>query len=130
MKPELHLAKAKRFLGTVEHLDEEDDFEAIMWASMHICTHWINAIFHAKGLTAEDYDFEHTWRLGRCPDPDRLQAGLDGRMQELLDAMAVFEALRTAYVRGPGPFGPLVLGQARAHFERVRRAADETFAEA
>jgi hypothetical protein len=132
MKPDLHLAKARRFIATKGRLDPVEDYEAIMWANMHICTHWINAIFHAGGLTSEKYDFEHTWHLDRCPDRERLLAGLKdkkqgGEMQTLLDILTAFEGLRTTYVRGPGPYGADFLGRSEDDVARVRRIAERVF---
>lgn len=129
VKPELHLTKAAHFAATAARLDPTEDYEAIMWAGMHSCTHWTNAIFHAKGLTDVEFDFEHSWYIDRCPDTDRVLAGLDGQLGGLLDALAVFEGLRTAYVRGPGPFGPEVLAQSQEALERVRSFAEEVFGE-
>ena len=101
VKPKLHLTKAAQFAATAARLDPIEDYKAVMWAGMHMCTHWTNAIFHAKGLTDVEFDFEHFWYIDRCPDTDRVLAGLDGQLGGLLDALAVFEGLRTAYVRGP-----------------------------
>jgi len=129
MTPGLHLAKAARFAASAARLDAEEDYEAIMWAGMHMCTHWTNAIFHAKGLTGVEFDFEHTWYIDRCPDTGRVVAGLDDQLRGLMDALAVFEGLRTAYVRGPGPFGPEVLARSAQALDRVRAAAEEVFGE-
>ena len=52
MTPELHLTKAAHFAATAARLDPVEDYEAILWAGMHTCTPWTNAIFHAKGLTS------------------------------------------------------------------------------
>jgi hypothetical protein len=125
--PELHLTKAANFAATAARLDPTEDYEAIMWAGMHSCTHWTNAIFHAKGLTSVEFDFEHSWYIDRCPDPDRVLAGLDDQLGGLLDALAVFEGLRAAYVRGPGPFGPGVLVRSQEALEQVRTVAEEVF---
>ena len=129
MKPELHLTKAAHFAATAARLDPVEDYEAVMWAGMHMCTHWTNAIFHAKGLTGVEFDFEHSWYIDRCPDTDRVLAGLDDQLGGLLDALTVFEGLRTAYVRGPGPFGPEVLARSQEALDRVRTVAVEVFGE-
>jgi hypothetical protein len=50
--PKLHLTKARHFSKTVTRLDAKEDYKAIMWAGMHICAHWTNAIFLARGLTS------------------------------------------------------------------------------
>ena len=127
MTPELHLTKAAHFRATAAHLNPEDDYEAIMWAGMHTCTHWTNAVFHAKGLTGVEFDFEHSWYIDRCPDTDRVLAGLDNQLGGLLDALAVFEGLRTAYV----PLGPRlpqeVLARSQEALDRVRAVAEEVF---
>lgn len=134
MTPELHLTKAAHFRATAAHLNPEDDYEAIMWAGMHTCTHWTNAVFHAKGLTGVEFDFEHSWYIDRCPDTDRVLAGLDNQLGGLLDALAVFEGLRTAYVRGGTPPWPAclpqeVLARSQEALDRVRAVAEEVFCE-
>jgi len=70
--PKLHLTKAEHLAATAARLDPVEDFEAIMWAGMHMCTHWTNAIFHTKGLTGVEFDFEHSWYIDRCPDTDQV----------------------------------------------------------
>jgi hypothetical protein len=126
--PDAHLDKAQRFIATGKQLDPVEDYEAVMWCNMHICTNWINAVFHARGLTDETYDFEHTWHLDRCPDRTRLLAGLaDEEMQELLDRLTVFEALRTTYVRGPAPYGPQVLRRSSDDVAHIRAIAAKCF---
>ena len=127
MKAKHHLKKARRFMASAKRLHPVDDYEAVMWANMHICTHWINAVFHKNGLTAEDYDFEHTWHLERCDDPERIRAGLNREMQTLLDALTVFEALRTAYVRGPAPYGPEILERSYEDLDRVQLITQKYF---
>ena len=129
MTPELHLTKARHFSKTVTCLDAKEDYEAIMWAGMHMCTHWTNAVFHAKGLTSVEFDFEHSWYIDRCPDTDKVLAGIDDQLAGLLDALAVFEGLRTAYVRGPGPFGQDVLARSQEALDRVREVAIDVFGE-
>ena len=129
MTPELHLAKAAHFAATADRLHPEEDYEAIMWAGMHMCTHWTNAVFHARGLTTVEFDFEHSWYIDRCPDTDKVLAGIDDQLAGLLDALAVFEGLRTAYVRGPGPFGPEVLARSQKALNKVRGVAIEVFGE-
>ena len=123
MKPELHINKAARFITIANQMSPERDYEAIMWANLHVSTHLINAIFHVNELTGEDFDFEHTWHLYRFPDEERLRAGLDIDMQELLDTLTVFEALRTTYVRGPGPYGVEVFHRNFDDVDRVRAIA-------
>lgn len=63
MKIEEHMAKAERFARSVEKLDPAEDFEAVMWGRMHICSNWINAALHAKGVIPENNDVAHTWYL-------------------------------------------------------------------
>jgi hypothetical protein len=131
--PELHLTKAAHFRATAAHLNPEDDYEAIMWAGMHTCTHWTNAVFHAKGLTGVEFDFEHSWYIDRCPDTDRVLAGLDNQLGGLLDALAVFEGLRQPMCGG-APLGPAclpqeVLARSQEALDRVRAVAEEVFCE-
>jgi hypothetical protein len=127
MSPEIHLAKAARFERTVTRLDPTDDFEAIMWAYMHVSTHWANAVFHAKELTDIEFDFEHTFYIDRSPDRERILAGLDESISPLLDILAIFEGLRTTYVRGSAPFGPEVLKRSQDALQRARDITEDVF---
>lgn len=127
--PELHLSKAARFAATSDRLHPEEDYEEIMRAGMHMCTHWTNAVFHARGLTSIEFHFEHSWYIDRCPDTDKVLAGIDDQLAGLLDALAVFERLRTAYIRGPGPFGPGVLARSQVALNSVRDVTIEVFGE-
>jgi hypothetical protein len=106
MSPEIHLAKAAKFEATVTQLDPTDDFEVIMWAYMHISTHWANAVFHAKELTDIEFDFEHTFYIDRSPDRERILAGLDDSISPLLDILAIFEGCGRPTFVDPRPSDP------------------------
>jgi hypothetical protein len=127
--PELHLSKAARFAATADRLHPEEDYEEIMRVGMHMCTHWTNAVFHARGLTSIEFHFEHSWYIDRCPDTNKVLAGIGDQLAGLLDALAVFKGLRTAYVRCPGPFGPDVLARSQVALNSVRDVTIEVFGE-
>ncbi len=101
-----HMAKAERFNASLKCLDPVDDYEAVMWARMHICSNWINAALHAKAVTPEDDDVAHTWYLFDYRDKEFLEKNLDEETRDALSQLTVFESLRTTHVRGPGPYGP------------------------
>ena len=128
MNPKIHMDKAARYVATIGGLDPEDDYETILWASMHACTHWMNAIFHAKGLTGEDFDVAHTWYLDGCPDRGRLDPKLDDQMRKVLDAMSLFERLRLSHVRWDAPFGAQAVRDSRATFDWMRKTAEDCLA--
>lgn len=130
MKAEAHILKAGRFEATIGRLDPEEDYEAIIWASMHVCTHWLNAVFHAKGITPEDIDFEHTFYLEKIPDQESLRASLDDELRGVLKALEVFEGLRTTHVRGPGPYGPAICEMSGEAFERIKAYGQKSVGQA
>lgn len=124
MKPKIHMDKAANYVASIGRLDVEEDYEAILWASMQACTHWMNAIFHAKGLTSEDFDADHTWYLDNCPDRQRFDPRLDDEMRKVIDSLALFERLRLSHVRWDAPFGPQAVRDSRATFDWMRRTAE------
>ena len=105
MKIEEHMAKAERFVESMKKLDSVADYEAIMWARMHICSNWINTALHAKGITPEADDVAHTWYLFDYKDNAFLEAHVDEETRDALTQLAIFESLRTTHVRGSGPYG-------------------------
>ena len=106
---EEHLAKAKRFIESAGKLDPVDDYEAILWARMHIGSNWLCAALHALGMTPPEDDVAHTWWLFDYGDKDKFEAHIDEAMVKAFKALGVFESTRQSHVRGPGPYGPEVL---------------------
>ena len=90
MEIEKHIEKSERFERTAGRLHPEEDYEAIIWARMHACTHWLNAAFHAPKITPSDLDFEHTWYLEKIPNQEQLRAHLDDDLRGVLSALTVF----------------------------------------
>lgn len=123
MEIERHMEKAARFERTAGRLRCEEDYETIIWARMHACTHWLNAAFHAQKITPADLDFEHTWYLEKIPDQERLRAHLDNDLRDVLSALTVFEGLRATHVRGPGPYGSAITEMSEEAFDRIKTYA-------
>lgn len=130
MNPRIHMDKADRFCATIDRLDPEQDYEVILWASMHAATHWMNIIFHAKGLTGEDFDLAHTWYLDDNPDRERFVSGLDDEARTVLDHMALFERLRLSHVRWDAPFGAQAVRDSRPTFDKMHKMAESFLATA
>ena len=123
MEIKKHMEKAARFERTAGRLRLEEDYEAIIWARMHACTHWLNAVFHAQKITPANIDFEHTWYLEKIPDQEQLRAHLDDDLRGVLSALTVFEGLRVTHVRGPGPFGADITEMSNEAFDRIKAYA-------
>ena len=60
MKIKGHIEKANHIEATVQKLNPEDDQETIIWGLMHICSNWLNAALHAKGITEWYWDMNPT----------------------------------------------------------------------
>jgi hypothetical protein len=101
-------------------LGAEEDYESIMWARMHICTNLLNGALHAKGITPEDFDFNHTWYLADFPDQSHMEKNLDGEFRKALRELLVFENLRETYVRGPAPYGAMALAASDEVYFHIR----------
>ena len=120
MKVKEHIEKAGRFERSAKKLDAAEDFEAILWARMHICTNLLNAAFHAAGITPEEFDFSHTFYLEEFPDRAHLEKTVVGDFREALRKLAVFENLRETCVRGSAPYGPELLAASNEAYDYLR----------
>lgn len=128
MKIEEHMAKADRFVQSAKKLDAEQDFEAVMWARMHICSNWMNAALHAKGITPETDDVAHTWYLFDYADHDFLEANIDEETRRALSELTVFESLRTTHVRGPGTYGSEVCKLSDRAYDYLKEFTEKAIA--
>ncbi len=128
MKIEEHMAKADRFAQSMQKLHPTDDFEAVMWARMHICSNWINAALHAKGIIPEEDDVAHTWYLFDYADHDFLEANIDEEARRALTELTVFESLRTTHVRGPGAYGSEVCKLSDRAYNHLKEYTEKAIA--
>lgn len=120
MNAQEHIEKAGRFERSLKKLDASEDYEAIMWARMHICTNLVNAAFHTAGVTPVDFDFSHTFYLEKFPDHEHLKKTVTGDLREVLRKLTVFEHLRETCVRGPAPYGPELLSASDEAYFHIR----------
>ena len=128
MKIEEHMAKADRFMQSVKKLHPTDDFEAVMWGRMHICSNWINAALHAKGIIPEKDDVAHTWYLFDYADHDFLETNIDEETRRALTELTVFESLRTTHVRGPGAYGSEVCKLSDRAYSHLKEYTEKAIA--
>jgi hypothetical protein len=94
MTPEQHVAKARKILGAQSKLSA-GDYEMTIEAAMLAGTHFLNAILHREGITAEDADVLHAEYMILAVRT-RTQLSLP-RLVECLDEI---EQLRPFFVRG------------------------------
>lgn len=99
MKKEDHLQKLKAIEGTLDKLNEEADYEAIVELCMLISAHYVNAAFHKLGITPVDRDTKHNKLAGEI-ERRRVEELLGVR--EVIDAL---ERLRPRHVYGKGSDG-------------------------
>ncbi|MDI6643195.1 MAG: hypothetical protein QMD95_04000 [Candidatus Hodarchaeaceae archaeon] len=114
MRIEDHLQKLRSIEGTLNKLDNEADYEAIVELCVLISAHYANAALHKLRITPADRDIKH----------NRL-AGEIGRrkVEELLGIRAAIDALeqlRPRHVYGRGSDGG-VANRALEMVERVRK---------
>ncbi len=128
MKIEEHMAKAGRFVQSLKKLDAEQDFEAVMWGRMHICSNWMNAALHAKGVLPENDDVAHTWYLFEYGDHDFLEANIDEETRLALTELTVFESLRTTHVRGPATYGSEVCKLSERAYNHLKEFTEKAIA--
>lgn len=130
MKIEEHMAKADRYAQSMKKLDPAQDFEAVMWARMHVCSNWMNAALHAKGIILEKDDVAHTWYLFEYGDHDFLEANIDEETRRALSELTVFESLRTTHVRGPATYGSEVCELSDRAYNHLKAFTEKAIAAA
>ncbi len=121
-----HLAKAERFIRSARKLDPQEDYEAILWARMHIGSNWLCAALHALKMTPPEDDVAHTWWLYEYGDRKRFEAYIDQAMVNAFKALGVFESTRQSHIRGPGPYGPEVLKLSDEAYHYLKEYAEKT----
>jgi len=118
MKIEDHLQKLRGMERTLDKLDYETDYEAIIELSMLISAHYTNAALHKLRITPADRDVKHNKladEIGRR------------RVEELLETRAaidVLEQLRPRHVYGRGSDGK-VAKRALEMIKKVREACTQ-----
>jgi len=114
MKIEDHLQKLKSMKRTLDKLDEEADYEAIIELRMLISAHYANAALHKLRITPADHDIKHNKLAGEFERR---------RVEELLEthtAIDALEQLRPRHVYGKGSGG----GAAKRALEMVKRVRE------
>jgi len=115
MKIDDHLQKLKSMEKTLEKLDREADYEAIVELCMLISAHYANATLHKLRITLADRDIKHNKLVGEIGRR---------RVAELLgvrEAINALEQLRPRHVYGRGSDGR-VAKRALEMLEKVREA--------
>lgn len=115
MKVEDHLQKLRRMEKTLERLDEEADYEALIELCMLISAHYTNAALHKLGITPVDRDIKHTRLAGEIKRR---------RVEELLEICETIEGLehlRPRHIYGRGSDGEV----ARRALEMVSRVREK-----
>lgn len=114
MKIEDHLQKLKSMERTLDKLDEEADYEAIIELCMLISAHYANAALHKLRITPADRDIKHNKLAGEIERR---------RVEELLEtrtAIDALEQLRPRHVYGRGSDG----GASKRALEMVKRVRE------
>jgi hypothetical protein len=98
MKIEDHLQKLKSMEKTLNKLDKETDYEAIVELCMLISAHYTNAALHKLRITPADRDIKHNKLAGEI---ERRRV----RELEIREAIDALEQLRPRHVYGRGSDG-------------------------
>lgn len=115
MKIEDHLQKSRTMERTLNKLDGESDYEAIIELCMLISAHYVNAALHKLRITPVDRDIKHNKLAGEI---GRRRVGGLLEVREAIDAL---EQLRPRHVYGKGSDGE-VAKRALEMVGRVRGA--------
>jgi hypothetical protein len=93
MRTEDHLAKAARLERSIAKLNENDDYELIVWSSLHGGAHLVNAALHKLGITDESRDYIHS---------DKLESDIEipKEVTDMLSVLHSIELLGPRFVRG------------------------------
>jgi len=120
MKIEEHVEKANRIERTVRKLNPNDDQEVIVWGLMHICSHWLNAALHYKGVTEWSWDMNHTSFLDSHPDKKNIYLKLDKELRISLKKLLSIENIRESYVRGCSDWQPCIMENAFESYKLIK----------
>lgn len=126
MNPHEHIQKAERLETTLQKLDLEEDYEMVIDNCMNAVTHYMNAAFHAEGMTHEMQDQGHTSR----PPLRFLSASLSGDLKKAMGPVEFIESLRPQFVRGTEPCDRETIEKCVACFEEAKRGFLEIIGDA
>lgn len=118
MMPFEHIQKAERLEASLRKFDPLDDYEMVIDLCMNAATHYMNAAFHAEGVTHEMQDQGHTNR----PPLKLLSTSPGGELQKAMKPLKLIEEMRPRYVRGTEPCESEVMDRCLAWFEEAKRA--------
>lgn len=126
MTPYEHIKKAERLEATLQKLDPEDDYEMVIDNCMNAVTHYMNAAFHAEGITHEMQDQGHTSR----PPLRFLSSSPRGKLKKAMGPVEFIETLRPRFVRGTEPCERETIEKCINCFEEAKRRFLEIIGEA
>ena len=118
MKPEEHRAAALRIERSLAKCGPAD-YEIRIEAAMLAGTHWLNAAFHAAGVTGNGDDIMHSYLL-TVNEYRRLCVADEPSVK----ALSAIEDLRPPFVRGNRPDGEAAGERALALLATLRGAAN------
>jgi hypothetical protein len=114
MKIEDHLQKSMAMELTLNKLDKEADYEAIIELCMLISAHYTNAALHELRITPVDRDIKHNKLTGEI-ERRRVE-----ELVKICEAINALEQLRPRHIYGKGSDG-VVAKRALELLEKVRK---------
>ena len=136
MKLQAHLQLAKQWDITLSKIDPQDDHIAVIEICMMMGTTLMNAVFHKRGIRAEPFDQNHTYRP---PIPEEAEAKITPDVREMMRDMNYIERMRTLHCRGIigaptdpralPPWEPEVSVQCIANIRKMQSFTEKVMAE-
>ncbi|MDA0656615.1 MAG: hypothetical protein O2912_09435 [Proteobacteria bacterium] len=108
MKLDAHLKLAREWDITLSKIDAEEDHIAAIEICMMMVTTLMNAVFHKRGIQAEQFDQNHTFRP---PLSEEVEARITPDVRTMMDDMNYIERMRNLHCRAitGDPTAPRVL---------------------
>ena len=93
MQAKEHWDKAVRLEASRNKMNEKDDYEMMVWCTIHAGAHLVNSVMHKVGFSQPDRDYIHS---------DKLEEGVKvpDVVMEMLPVLHSIELLGPRFVRG------------------------------
>lgn len=118
MRIEDHWNKAMRLEATrTQKLDQNEDYEILIWSCIHGGAHLANIALHRMGVTDESFDLIHS------NIPEHNLQGSDA-VAEMLATLKSIEDLGPRFVRGIEPMDMKVVEVCLAAYAQVKTFAE------
>ena len=120
MRAEEHWNKASRLEASRKKgLNDQDDYEMIIWSCIHGGAQLANVFLHRRGITPDSHDQIHT-------DVPEVKQELPRDVTDFLAVLKSIEDLGPRFVRGFEPIDPRVVTGCLESYEKLKAIAKQT----